>query len=77
MIHENREFSEKKGVAFVCCWFFLFFFFLEGGRGTNGSIQTAEVNWKVLRDSFSESLSSFLSAEVNAMVCVAKLHSLM
>lgn len=65
MIPENREFSEKKGVAFVCCWF--------GG----GSIQTAEMNWKVLRDSFTESLSSSLSAEVNAMVCVAKLHSLM
>lgn len=53
----------------------VFFFFLRGG--TNGSIQTAEMNWKVRRDSFTESLSSFLSAEVNAMVCVAKLHSLM
>lgn len=47
------------------------------GLGGGGSIQTAEMNWKVLRDSFTESLSSLLSAEVNAMVCVAKLHSLM
>lgn len=47
------------------------------GRGGGGSIQTAEMNWKVLHDSFPESLSSLLSANANAMVYVAKLHSLM
>lgn len=67
MIPENREFSEKKGVAFVCCWF-------KGGG--DGSIQTAEMNWKVPCDSFTESLSSLVSAKVNAMVCVVKLHTL-
>lgn len=69
MIPENREFRKKKMkvVAFVS--------FV--GLGGGGSIQTAEMNWKMLRDSFTESVSLLLSAEVNAMICVAKLHSLM
>lgn len=35
------------------------------------------MNWKMLHDSFTESVSLLLSAEVNAMICAAKLHSLM
>lgn len=64
MISENREFSEKKGVARVS---------VVGKKSL--SIQTVEMNWKVLCHAFTESLSLQLSAEVNAMSCVAKLHS--
>lgn len=47
MISEKREFSEKKGVAFVS---------VVGGK-KNLSIQTVEMNWKVLCHAFTESLS--------------------
>lgn len=46
MISENREFSEKKGVALL----------LEKKK-KNLSIQTVEMNWKVLCHAFTESLS--------------------
>lgn len=45
MISENREFSEKKGVALL----------LEKKKIL--SIQTVEMNWKVLCHAFTESLS--------------------
>lgn len=67
MISENREFSEKKGVAFVSV--------VGIKKNKNLSIQTMEMNWRVLCHAFTESLSLLLSAKVNAMICVAKLHS--
>lgn len=73
MIPENREFSEKKGVAFVS----VVGLGEKGEKKKKGFTQTVEMNWKVLRDAFTESSSLLLSAEVNAMICVAKLHSLM
>lgn len=52
MISENREFSEKKGVARVS---------VVGRRGIKKkkslSIQTVEMNWKVLCHAFTQSLS--------------------
>lgn len=54
MISENREFSEKKGVARVS---------VVGRRGKEKkkkkslSIQTVEMNWKVLCHAFTQSLS--------------------
>lgn len=45
MISENREFSEKKGVACISV------------VGKKISIQTVEMNWKVLCHAFTESLS--------------------
>lgn len=49
MISEKREFSEKKGVAFVSV--------VGGEEKKNLSIQTVEMNWKVLCHAFTESLS--------------------
>lgn len=50
MISENREFSEKKGVACVS---------VVGGKKKKKtlSIQTVDMNWKVLCHAFTESLS--------------------
>lgn len=70
MISENREFSEKKGVAFVSV-----VGIKKINKKKNLSIQTMEMNWKVLCHAFTESLSSLMSPKVNAMICVAKLHS--
>lgn len=44
MISQNREFSEKKGVALLM-------------EKRNLSIQTVEMNWKVLCHAFTGSLS--------------------
>lgn len=49
MISENREFSEKKGVACVSV--------VGKKKKRSLSIQTVEMNWKVLCHAFTESLS--------------------
>lgn len=49
---------------------------LLSGEKKTVSLQTGEMNWKVLCHAVPESLSLLLSAEVNAIICVAKLHIL-